>query len=106
MVNSKRSLEILCIITGRELAYQKEIALSVQDIINGQLEWLRNLLRKEKEDSLEVSASYIYRRQLEDERNANKGTNRKKLDALRHEGRMFTPKNCLNIRLLRIKAAW
>lgn len=95
MVNSKRSLEILCLITGRELAYQKEIALSVQDITNGQREWLRNLLRKEKEDSLEVSAFYIYRRQLEDERNANIRTNRKKLDTLRHEGRMFTPEELL-----------
>lgn len=95
MVNSKRSLEILCLITGRELAYQKEIALSVQDITNGQREWLRNLLRKEKEDSLEVSASYIYRRQLEAERNANIRTTRKKLDTLRHKGRMFTPEELL-----------
>lgn len=95
MVDSKRSLEILCIITGRELAYQKEIALSVQDITNGQREWLRNLLSKEKDDSLNVSASYIYRRQTEDERNANIRPTRKKLDTLRNQGRMFTPEELL-----------
>lgn len=95
MVNSERSLESLCTQPGRALAYQKEIALSVQDITNGQREWLRNLLCKEKKDSLEVSASYIYRRQLEAERNANIRTTRKKLDALRHEGRMYTPEELL-----------
>ncbi|MDZ5782396.1 GIY-YIG nuclease family protein [Marinococcus luteus] len=87
MIDSKKSLD-----------YQKQIALSVQDITKAQRELLRNLLSKKNEGSMEISASYIYRRNAEAERNANKKSTREKLNALRNQTRKFTPEELLEFK--------
>lgn len=87
MIDSKKSLD-----------YQKQIALSVQDITKAQRELLRNLLSKKHKVSTEISASYIYRKNQEFERNAIKNSTRKVLDSLRNQTRKFTPEELLEFK--------
>jgi hypothetical protein len=97
-MDNEKSQEILRLITGKKIAYQRAVALSIQDLTEDERNWIRVVLSGDDYNSLEISPSYSYRIKTEIERNLNKGIVRKELDTLRKKLRKFTPEELLEIK--------
>lgn len=96
MVDKEKSIEILQIITGREIAYQKEVALSVQTLTEDERSWIRQVVSGYESDS--ISPFYFHLKKAQCERNANKEKVRKELDDIRKERKKFIPQELIKLR--------
>ena len=96
-MDNEKSLEILRVITEREIAYQRAVALSVQALTEDERSWIRQVVSGYDADSLTISPSYVHLKKIQFERNANKEIVRKELDALSKEIEKFTPQELIKI---------
>jgi len=98
-MDNEKSLEILRVITGKEIAYQRAVALSVQVLTEEERTWIRQVVNgyDSDSDSLTISPYYVHLKKIQFERNVNKEIVRKELDALRKEIKKFTPQELIKL---------
>ena len=97
-MDDEKSLEILRLITGKKIAYQRTVSLSIQALTEDERNWVRQVLSSDDYDTFEISPSYFYKKKTESERNRNKGIVRKELDELRKKMMNVTPQELLDFR--------
>lgn len=96
-MDNEKSLEILRIITEREIAYQRAVALSVQALTVDERSWIRQAVSGCDSDSPTISPFYVHLKKIQFERDANKEIVRKELDALRKGIKKFTPQELIKL---------
>ena len=116
-MDNEKSLEILRVITEKEIAYQRAVALSVQALTEDELNWIRQVFSGDDSDSkhtegelnwlkqvlgddydydpLKLPPHYVRLKKNQFERNANKESVRKELDAIRKKMKKFTPQELI-----------
>ncbi|MGW6611780.1 hypothetical protein ACWF7H_29330, partial [Peribacillus butanolivorans] len=124
-MDNEKSLEILRVITEKEITYQRAVALSVQALTEDELNWIRDVLSTDDSDSkltedelnwvkqvlvdqydydydydaiIKLPPHYVRLKKEKFELMANKEIVRKDLDTLRKKTKKFTPKELIELR--------
>jgi hypothetical protein len=122
-MDNEKSLKILRVITEKEIAYQRAVALSVQALTEEERNWIRQVFSGDDSDSkltedernwvkqvlvdqydydydaiIKLSPHYVRLKKEKFELMANKEIVRKDLDTLRKKTKNFTPKELIELK--------